>query len=325
MRKGMFHLIIGSILTLSATSAHARQSFDDYVLGLKKDAIASGINAQLVDDAFKNVKYKARAVKADRNQPEKKLTLDTYIQRAVPKWKVDKAKAMFSKHKQLLSSVGEEYGVQPRYIVALWGIETNFGSLTGNFSVVNALTTMAYEGRRETFFKKELMSSLQILQEGHISLNDFKGSWAGAMGQNQFMPSSFLRYAVDGNQDGKKDIWNSLPDVFSSSANYLKQAGWNDNYTWGRVVRVPKGLSPSLVGIDKEKGRSLQFWQSQGIRKNSGAALPDLDITAWLIQPDDGLGRSYLVYGNYQSLLDWNRSHYFALAVSYLADRIKFG
>ncbi|WP_028025014.1 lytic murein transglycosylase [Enterovibrio calviensis] len=325
MRKGLIGILIGAALSLSAPVMAEKPSFDHYVAGLKEEGAAKGIDAQLLEQAFDGIRYRERAVKADRNQPEKRLTLDEYIPRAVPDWKVKKARRLYDEHYDDLKRIGEEYGVQPRFLVALWGVESNFGALTGNYNVVEALSTLAYDGRREAFFRKEVFEALTILQEGHIAPNDMKGSWAGAMGQCQFMPSSFNAFAADGNNDGKKDIWTSKPDVFASSANYLKNAGWDDEYTWGRQVKAPEGIGKEMSGLGQDKAKTLAEWQAIGVRRMNNAALPDVDIKAWLIQPDDEYGRTYLVYGNYQSLMKWNRSHYFAIAVSHLADRIKLG
>ncbi len=307
-------------------SALAQPNFKEYVSGLKTEALNQGISQSIVDKAFESVSYKPRAVKADRNQPEKKLTLDEYIPRAVPDWKVKQAKSLYKQYHAELKSIGEEYGVQPRFIVALWGVESNFGKLTGSYSVIDALTTLAYEGRRESFFRRELMAALTILEQGHIGFQDMKGSWAGAMGQCQFMPTSFLAFAADGDHDGKKDIWNTESDVFSSTANYLSQSGWDDKYTWGRQVRVPTGFDLKLKGRHKSKGKKLSEWSELGLTRFDGKALPQLkeDIDAWLILPDDENGRAYLIYNNYQALMKWNRSYYFGIAVSHLADKIKF-
>ncbi|MDR9825673.1 lytic murein transglycosylase [Vibrio sp. FNV 38] len=316
--------ILSAAISLSVVADE--KSFEQYVENLKVDAIAQGIDASLVNEALADVQHRPRAVVADRNQPEKKLTLDEYIPRAVPQWKVDQAKALYQEHYDVLKKIGDEYGVQPRFIVALWGVESNFGKFTGNYKVVDALATMAFDGRREAFFKKELMSALQILEQGHIALEDMKGSWAGAMGQCQFMPSSFLAFAADGSGDGKKDIWNSKPDVFASTANYLSKSGWQEDFTWGRQVQVPDSLDSTLQGREASKGKSLQDWSKLGVTRYDGSPLPKLDddIQAWLIMPDDHQGRVYLVYNNYNVLMKWNRSYYFALAVSHLADRIIF-
>lgn len=320
--KKFLSVILGASI---ASPAFANEmSFEQYVEKLKAEARTKGISEQVISVAFEDVTYKPRAVTADRNQPEKKLTLDEYIPRAVPAWKVKQAKALYQKHHEALTAVGEKYGVQPRFIVALWGVESNFGRFTGNYSVIDALSTMAYEGRREEFFRKEAMAALQILDEGHIPHSEFKGSWAGAMGQCQFMPSSFLSFAADGDGDGKKDIWNTEADVFASAANYLSQSGWQKDYTWGRQIKLPEGFDTSIQGRSAEKGKYLKEWSELGLTRYDGRPLPQLDndIKAWLIAPDDANGRAYLVYNNYNVLMKWNRSYYFALAVSHLADRI---
>ncbi|GAL23620.1 membrane-bound lytic murein transglycosylase B [Vibrio variabilis] len=229
--KKILSVMLGASLATSAV-AQQKESFEEYVAGLKQEAREQGISEQILTEAFAGVEYKPRAVKADRNQPEKRLTLDEYIPRAVPDWKVKQAKELHNKHYAELKRIGDEYGVQPRFIVALWGVESNFGRFTGNYRVIDALSTMAYEGRREAFFRSEALAALTILEQGHIAPEDMKGSWAGAMGQSQFMPSSFLNFAADGNGDGKKDIWDSEADVFASTANYLAKSGWDDQYTW---------------------------------------------------------------------------------------------
>ncbi|MGO1297094.1 MAG: lytic murein transglycosylase [Vibrio sp.] len=323
MRK-LLSIILG--VTLASPVLAADMSFDKYVEGLKQEARQDGISEQILKEAFNDVKYRPRAVVADRNQPEKKLTLDEYIPRAVPKWKVEKAKALYKKYYPQLQTIGAKYGVQPRFIVALWGVESNFGTFTGGYSVIDALSTMAYDGRREAFFRNQTMAALKILQEGHIDASHMKGSWAGAMGQCQFMPSSFLSFAADGDGDGKKDIWDSKADVFASTANYLSKSGWKEHRTWGRQVKLPKGFDLSLAGRNAEKGKYLAQWNKLGITRYDGRALPSLknDIKAWLIVPDDEKGRVYLVYNNYNVLMKWNRSYYFALAVSHLADAMVF-
>jgi membrane-bound lytic murein transglycosylase B len=323
MHKQLISAMVVIGLGISSSAFSADEGFDEYVSGLKVEARSNGISESIINSAFDNIQYTERAVKADKNQPEKKLTLDEYIPRAVPDWKVKQANRLYQEHKTALDRIGREYGVQPRFIVALWGVESNFGRLMGSYNVVEALSTLAYDGRREAFFRKQVMAALQILNEGHITPENMKGSWAGAMGQPQFMPTSFLTYAVDGNNDGKVDIWQNVDDVFASAANYLKMSGWNDEYTWGRQVKLASPVNSALKGVEKEKGKSLADWQSIGVRKLNGEPLPDVAINAWLVQPDDNHGRAYLVYGNYQTLLKWNRSHYFALAVSHLADKVR--
>ncbi|RUO29047.1 lytic murein transglycosylase [Aliidiomarina sedimenti] len=301
-----------------------RPDYERYVEQLKNEAIEHGIGEDTVARAFEGIEFYQRSVSADRNQPERVLTLDTYLPRAVPDWKVNQGIEKFAEHKELLERVGAEFGVQPRFIVALWGVETNYGSYTGNFKVVSALATMAWEGRREAFFKGQLMQALEIIDAGHIDPDEMRGSWAGAMGQTQFMPSSFLSYAIDFNQDGKIDIWNSYEDVFASAANYLSQVGWQDDVTWGRQVRIPDNFDTELAGLSTKK--PLAEWQALGVRRYDGSDLPVRDdIEASVIIPDDEQGRIYLAYTNWDSLMRWNRSNYFVVAVGHLADRIQLG
>ncbi|KGJ96109.1 lytic transglycosylase domain-containing protein [Colwellia psychrerythraea] len=335
--------VLSTLLAISSTKqSTAAQTelteagFAEYVLTLKAEALKQGFSQVLIDESFAKVKFHKRAVKADRSQPENVETLDTYLPKRVPKWKVDKARALYKEHQVLLNQIGEKYQVQPRFIVALWGLETNFGKFTGGYNVISALSTLAYEGRREIFFKKQLMAALTILDEGHINIENMKGSWAGAMGQNQFMPTSFLGYAVDGDGDGKKDIWQNQADVFSSMANYLQKEGWSDELTWGRQVKLPKGFDTTLA-IPKNTGsrknwlkawsdteRTLAQWQALGVRRADGTSLPNVDIKAALVFPDDENGRVYLAYDNYKSLMHWNLSYYFVSSVGHLSDRIKF-
>lgn len=301
-----------------------RPEYEVYVEQLKDTAREHGISEDAITRAFADIRFYERAVSADRNQPERVLTLDTYLPRAVPDWKVQQGIEKYEEHRELLERVGAEYGVQPRFIVALWGIETNYGGYTGNFRVVSALATLAWEGRREEFFTRQLMQALEIIDAGHIEPEQMRGSWAGAMGQTQFMPSSFLSYAIDFDGDDKIDIWNSYPDVFASAANYLSNVGWQDDVTWGRQVQIPAGFDQALAGLSTKK--PLAEWQALGVRRYDGSDLPTRDdIEASLIIPDDEDGRIYLAYSNWDSLMRWNRSHYFVVAVGHLADRIQLG
>lgn len=328
-------IFIAGVATANDTVT-SKPSFEAYIEAIKVEALEKGYSSDVIDSSFKNVTFHKRAVKADKRQPEKVETLDTYLPKRVANWKIKRARSEYKKHKALLAQVGEKYGVQPRFIVALWGLETNFGKIMGNYNVISALSTMAYEGRREAFFKKQLWAALTILQDGHILIDNMKGSWAGAMGQNQFMPTSFLSYAVDGDGDGKKDIWGNHADVFSSMANYLKNEGWNDELTWGRQVKLPEGFNTSLA-IPKNTGsrsnwlkawkkteKSLAQWQALGVRRTDGTNLPEADVTAALVFPDDANGRAYLAYDNYKSLMHWNLSYYFVSSVGHLSDHIKF-
>jgi membrane-bound lytic murein transglycosylase B len=336
----LFSLLVLSTLLAFTNTIQAKEltqaGFDQYVVELKAEALTHGFSRSLIDNSFAKVKFHKRAVSADRKQPEKIETLDTYLPKRVPSWKVKKARALYKQHQTILTKIGNKYGVQPRFIVALWGLETNFGKFTGGYNVVSALSTLAYEGRREVFFKKQLWAALTILKQGHIKSADMKGSWAGAMGQNQFMPTSFLAYAVDGDGDGKKDIWHNQVDIFSSMANYLQKEGWNDELTWGRQVMLPLNFDTALA-IPKNTGsrknwlkawskteKTLAQWQEIGVRRTDGTNLPNVNIKAALVFPDGAKGRAYLAYDNYKSLMHWNLSYYFVSSVGLLSDRIKF-
>lgn len=329
-------LLSASLSTSVLAEQKTQADFDVYVAALKKEALEKGYDEALVDQALATAKFKKKVISADKNQPEVKETLETYLPKRVPQWKIDRARKLYKENQEVLEKVAKEYGVQARFIVALWGLESNFGKIQGGHSVIASLVTLAFDGRRETMYKNQLWAALDILKEGHITLDKFKGSWAGAMGQTQFMPTSFNAYAVDYNGDGRKDIWTTEEDAFASIANYLKQAGWNDDLTWGRQVKLPEGFDNSNIlkrgtrtrsqwlEYWKESERSLADWQAIGVRKMDGSDLPNVDVTAAMVMPDDVNGRMYLAYDNYKALMHWNRSYYFATSVGYLSDRIGY-
>lgn len=329
MMKLWLSLVGGALLSLQSYSLFAEEKseagFRAYLQTLSAEAKEQGFDESFVSEVLTGVEYRATVVKADKNQPERKITLDSYLATRVPDWKVKQAVDLTEQHKALLNKIGKEYGVQPRFIVALWGNESNFGKIQGNFSVLSALASLAYEGRRESLFKKNFFAALTILKEGHISPEKLKGSWAGAMGQNQFMPVSFLHYAVDYDGDGRKDIWSTPADVFASIANFLASEGWDNNGTWGRQVSIPETFDSSVSGLSKQHYVSLSEWQNKGVRRYNGTDLPTNNINASLIMPDGPKGRVYLVYNNFHTLMKWNRSSYFGVAVGYLSDRIKRG
>ncbi|MCC2607383.1 lytic murein transglycosylase [Planctobacterium marinum] len=311
--------------TVFAQNSDGKVSFEQYISDFKVEAMERGFSRSFLDASFDDIQFYQRAVSSDKNQPEFKQTLDTYLPKRLPAWKVNKAIELHQTHAELLAQVSEKYGVQSRFIVALWGVESNFGKLTGGYPVLSALATLAYEGRREALFRKQLYAALTILHEGHIQKADFKGSWAGAMGQSQFMPTSFLNYAQDFDGDGKKDIWNNTQDVFASIANFLATEGWDNTSTWGRQVKLPAGFNYKLTGLKRDKMKPLREWQTLGVRRMDGRDLPERELMASLIMPDDEKGRIYLVYENFHTLMGWNRSTYFGASVGHLADRIKLG
>lgn len=313
------------IAAQGSNTEKSEQGYQLYLRQLASEAKEMGYDPAVVDAAIATATFRPTVVKADKNQPEKKITLDDYLNTRVPDWKVKQAVSLYEHHKALLDEISNKYGVQARFIVALWGNESNFGKIQGSYPVFSALTSLAYEGRREALFKKQFFAALSIVQEGHVQVDALKGSWAGAMGQSQFMPTSFLTYAVDYDGDGKKDIWGTPADVFASIANFLASEGWDDSYTWGRQVKFTAQYHGEHSGLDKDKFVPLSTWQARGVRKFDMSPLPAVDVKASLIMPDGPSGRLYLVYNNFHTLMKWNRSSYFGLSVSYLADRINKG
>ncbi len=314
------------VILFAGNAAAAEKLFDKshfrgWLVEFTKKAEKQGISDETIYDFLSNAEFLPKVIKFDQKQPYKTKTFDQYIQNIVPDYRISQAKKKYRQNKKLLDKVSAKYQVQPRFIVALWAIESNFGTNMGSYDVVNSLATLAYEGRRAEFFEAELINALKIIDQGHITRKAMKGSWAGAMGQTQFMPSSFLELAVDHNNDGKRDIWQTKADVFGSIANYLSKRGWDNKTTWGREVKLPKKFDLSL--IDKNIEKSLKAWQNLGIKKINGGKLPRRsDLTASLIRPEDDKNKTYLVYSNYKTVLKWNRSLYFATAVGILSDGI---
>lgn len=313
-------IAFGAVLAASAVQAQTDPAFESWLKDLKAEALKAGINQEVIDTSFVGVAPIPRIIELDRKQPESTLTFQQYVDRIVSKARVDRGRARLQENSPLLREVAAKFGVQPRFIVALWGIETNFGQNTGGFSVIAALSTLAYDGRRSKYFRGELLDALRIIDQGHITAENMKGSWAGAMGQSQFMPSSFMNFAYDYDGDGAKDIWNTSGDVFASAANYLSGVGWRSDITWGREVRLPEGFDPALADIKVIK--KLHDWQNLGVRRTDGTDLPQRDLNASVIFPGKPGGPAYIVYDNYRALLRWNRSFYFATAVGLLSDRI---
>lgn len=310
----------GLLALLLAGPAAAAPDFGAWLADLKAEARAQGISDRTIEAAFTGTAPIPRVIELDRRQPEGSITFAQYLERVINDRRVRQGRELYAKHRTVLEAVGRRFGVQPRFIVALWGIETDFGRNMGGFRVVDALATLAHDGRRSAYFRQELLAALRILEEGHIAPDRMRGSWAGAMGQSQFMPSSFLRYATDFDGDGRRHIWSTQADVFASAANYLSTVGWNPDQTWGREVRLPAGFDTGVAGLQARM--PLAEWQKLGVRRVDGGPLPTAPFQASLILPDGPKGRAFLVYDNYRTIMDWNRSTYFATAVGLLSDRI---
>lgn len=308
--------------TLLSQQSRNPAEFPAYLEQLKAEALAQGINADVVNQAFAQTHFVDRVISSDRNQLENKVTLDDYLRRVLPDWKIEQARTQYLDYRAQLESISGRYGVPARFIVALWGMESGFGKIQGHEDIVSALSTLAFEGRREKFFKSELFASLRILEQNEIGVGELKGSWAGAMGQSQFMPSSYLRYGADGDGDGKIDIWNNVMDVFASTANYLATEGWKPGQGWGREVRLPAGFQARSAGLKDTQAQTVGAWSGQGVLQADGGALPASSQRAWVIIPNDNQSRAFLVYDNFRTLMRWNRSYYFAISIGTLADAL---
>ncbi len=312
--------VIAVSLLAMAPVAIAEVPFEQWLGDLREEARAGGIRPEILDQALGNIVAIPRVLELDRKQPEFTLTFRQYLSRVVPRSRVKKGRKKFAENKALLEEIGAKYGVQPKYIVAFWGIETDFGRITGGFKLIPALATLAHDGRRSAYFRKELLNALKILNQDHIRAKDMVGSWAGAMGQSQFMPSSFLKFAVDHDGDGRKDIWTTKADVFASAANYLSRSGWKGDQTWGRAVRLPDGFDVKLADLKLRK--KISQWQKLGVRRADGSDLPSRDLSASIRLVDGPGSPAYMVYDNFRTIMKWNRSTYFAVAVGTLAEKI---
>ena len=299
---------------------------------MRAEALARGIRQEIVDEALSNIEEPLPVViERDRAQAERVLPLEAYLARRLKPKFVRTAREQFGKHRALLTEIGKAYGVSPRIIVAIWGIESNFGGFSGIRPTIPALATLAWDPRRSTFFRGELFHALEIVDSGDIDLAHLRGSWAGAMGQAQFMPSSYLEYAEDYDGDGRRDIWSTPADVFASIANYLAGHGWTANELWGREVKVTREVARKVASGVARRGGSCQAtrdmtialplakWLALGVRLPSGNPLPKSARTASMVS---GGKRSFLVYGNYDALLDYNCAHSYAISVGLLADSI---
>jgi membrane-bound lytic murein transglycosylase B len=313
-------ITLTSLLALPG-SCPAEDDFSQWLETLRAEALTKGISSATLDTAFTDLQPIPRVIELDRNQPEFKYDLWGYLDLVITESRVKKGRQMLYIHRKLLNKIKTSYGVQPRFLVAFWALETNFGANIGKFPVIGAVATLAHDTRRSGFFRNELLSALKILDEGHINISDMRGSWAGAMGQLQFMPSTFVRFAVDEDKDGRKDIWRSLPDVFGSAANFLSGNGWDSHFTWGRQVYLPKDFNHELTGLGTEM--TLSEWRKLGVRRVDGKALKGANIKASLIQTSGSNDPSFLVYGNFRAVMQWNSSHLYALAVCHLADRLE--
>ena len=300
--------------------AQSEAAFGECVGQLQQRALKENISAAVVETDLAAAKFVPRVIELDRKQPEFSQTFHGYYSLRVTDQRVQLGRQLLAEHGELLNSLTRQYGIPPQYLVSFWGLETNFGRYLGKMNVVDSLATLACDPRRSEFFTQELFNALRLIEAGVGSRETLVGSWAGAMGNMQFMPSAYLQFGLDADKDGRADLWNSLQDAFTSAAHYLQQLGWQKNWRWGREVMLPKGFDYSLAGRDQ--ARALREWRKLGVRDTNNNPIAALDDSAALVIPAGHSGPVFLVYDNFDVIMKWNRSEFYALSVGVLADRI---
>ncbi|OOR99320.1 lytic transglycosylase [Haemophilus paracuniculus] len=331
--------VSGLAMDAKYSKGRSVSNFNDYVNFLKRKAAGAGVSAKTLSSQ-QQINYVYRAVELDEQQAARKRDpnlpppppnpngVTNYLNKVLTPAKVDMAAERWWTYQQPLTKASKKYGVQKEYILALWGMESSFGRYQGNFDVLSVLATLAFDGRREKLFTQEFVNAMKMLDDKSIRRSEMKGSWAGAMGQTQFMPTTYLKYAADGNGDGKKDIWNDQYDAFASIAKYLSSVGWDNQRPWGVEVKLAQPIDLSFAGIEDKKAKSLAEWQAMGVylaypNAQESQKLAKLNGTKlWLVRPDKEVGRAFLVSNNYRTLYDWNKSNNFVVSIGKFADRI---
>ncbi|MGE0668964.1 MAG: lytic transglycosylase domain-containing protein [Sphingomonadales bacterium] len=328
-------LLLSTVLIPSASAQDAQPSWDDWLKGVRKEAAEKGIRADILDQTLTGLTPLERVIKADQNQAEFVETLETYLAKRVSQLRIDNGRKAMAENGDILRQVADRYGVQPEYIVAIWGMETAYGRVEPDENAIQAIATLAYDPRRGDFFRRELFAALEILNNDYITPAELKASWAGAMGQPQFMPTSYLQYAADFDGDGHRDIWTNRGDIFASIANYLKSYAWKGDRHWGYEVSLPEGFPAKLAAVGSydqkgcramnqhSKALPVSEWQALGVRDRDGNDLPQTEEAATLVEPDGETGRAYLTFGNYRAILRYNCANFYAIAVGRLADLVK--
>ena len=305
--------------SLSSVCA-APDGFQGFLSSVRAEARHDGISEATLERAFAGVQLNQKVLEHYRHQPEFTMTWAQYRDLLITDQRIANGRAAFQQNRALLVRVHDRFGVDPGVITGIWGLESSFGAGMGDFHVVEALATLAWEGHRASFFRGELMAALRILEHGDITPARMLGSYAGAMGQPQFMPSSYLRYAVDFEGNGRRDIWTSRPDVLGSIANYLEQSGWRDGEPWGQRVVVPAGFDGTATGRDIR--RPVGDWARLGVRATGARPLARADMPGAVLMPDGPGGDAFLVYANFAAIRRYNPSDYYALVVGLLGDTI---
>ena len=293
----------------------ASAGFAGFLAGVRAEALRAGVRPQVVDQALQGVHPNPRVIELDNHQPEFTLTWAQYKARVLPPSRMEMAREHAAREATLLASCVKRYGAEPGVIVGIWGLESGFGAKTGTFSIVESLATLAYSAHRAAYFRKELINALRILNNGDVTPRGMTGSWAGAMGQPQFMPSSYLEYAVDYDGDGRRDIWTNRADVFGSVANYLGKCGWRPGEPWGQPILLPANFAGP---VGRETMRPLGTWAAQGVRRTDGRAFSRADVHGAVLQPDGPGTEAFMVYANFHVIRRYNPSDFYALGVGLL-------
>ncbi|EFH10515.1 lytic transglycosylase domain-containing protein [Pseudoroseomonas cervicalis] len=320
MRRTLLTLTPALALAAAAPALAAQESFEAFLRGVSREAEGQGVSPALLRRAFADLAPNQRVLELDRRQAEFTLTWERYRDGRLVPQRIGQGRRMAEQHAELLQRISARYAVSPRIILAVWGLETNYGGFTGSFSTIQALATLAWDGRRRAFFRRELLAALQILEQGDVTPEKMRGSHAGAMGHPQFMPTSFQALAVDFDGDGRRDIWDSRADALASIAHYLSHHGWRGDERWGREVTLPPGFDTSQAGRDTR--RPLRDWLSQGIAAADGSELPPLEMETSILLPGGPGGQAFAVYPNFHVIRRYNPSDFYALAIGLLSDQV---
>ncbi len=316
-------VLAAGLAVLPLFASGAPTGFSTCITQLGNEARARGLSTETVDNVLAGLEHQPRVIELDRAQPEFSQTFAAYLRARVTPERVRRGRELLARHDDLLARLTREYGVPGRYLVAFWGLETNFGSYLGNMPTLDSLATLACDPRRAEYFSGQFLIALELLERESLTPRQMRGSWAGAMGHTQFMPAAYLEHAVDGDGDGRIDLWASEADALASAARYLHNLGWNRGERWGREVGLPADFPWHESAANARK--SLAEWRALGARRADGGALPDAELDAALLLPMGHRGPAFLVYPNFDVIMQWNRSQSYALSVGYLADRLVGG
>jgi membrane-bound lytic murein transglycosylase B len=311
------------VVTAFAAPALAQSDFQGCLQNIRNEAVQQGVPAATADRALQGLTPDQKILELDSRQPEFTLTYARYIGSAVSAERIAKGQQRMAQNRALLDAIQSEYGVPPQYIMAFWGMETNYGSFMGDFMVVRSVATLACMTKRQSFFSNETVQALRILVVDQMTSPQLRGSWAGAMGNMQFMPSTFMKWGVDRDGNGRIDLWHSLPDSFASAANFLRGIGWKPPLPSSEEVFLPQGFP--LEQADSSVEKPVKAWAAMGVKKMGGAALPNVDDPSSIILPAGWRGPAFILYPNFKAVMNWNRSTLYALAVGILARQIVGG